>query len=147
MAPIKLTHTKRRLIVKINWFHWAPSASSDTSFSNSCYQSLSDKVMRWALTKAITYDKRPKMKRDTRQKSSPFPGLPGIFLHFRPFVYVRALAMKHDLSFGLLWVISWISCTLYNYFELWTFKLRTFEFGVAYDRAIFKFLVWRAVAH
>ena len=38
------------------------------------------------------------------------------------------LAMKHELSFGLLWVISWISCTLYNYFELWTFKLRPFEF-------------------
>ena len=37
------------------------------------------------------YDKQPKMKRDTRQKSSPFPEkktayLSEISLHFRPFV-------------------------------------------------------------
>ena len=32
------------------------------------------------LTKAVTYDEWPKMKRDTRQKSSPFPEKKTAFL-------------------------------------------------------------------
>ena len=43
------------------------------------------------ISKAITYDEWPKMKRDTQQNRSPFPKrktnfLSGISLHFLPFV-------------------------------------------------------------
>ena len=45
---------------------------------------------RKVLPKAVTYDERPKMKRDTRQKSSLYKEkdcfLSGISLHFRPFI-------------------------------------------------------------
>ena len=56
------------------------------------------------------YEERPKMKRDTQQKNSPFPEkktafLSGISLHFRPFVVrygfgnlVFRLSNERDIS-------------------------------------------------
>ena len=54
------------------------------------------------LTKAVTYDEWPKMKRDTRQKSSPFPEkktafLSGISLHFRLFVVLNGSTYVSNL--------------------------------------------------
>ena len=48
------------------------------------------------LSKAVMYNKRPKMKRDTQQKSSLFPSkrtafLLGISFHFWPFVFCKGL--------------------------------------------------------
>ena len=49
-----------------------------------------------------------------------------------------ALAMKHDFVFGCFGLFHdfLVLCT-YNYFELWTSKLRPFEFTVAYDSTLY----------
>ena len=69
------------------------------SSTSSLLEQRLQSVYHLEMTKAVTYDERPKMKRDIRQKGSPFLRKKSAFLsltslHFRPFVLRYSFSLE-----------------------------------------------------